>query len=229
MKNVLEQWNSAAEKYTQDQEASIYSESNKETVKNRFQNLTGLKVLDLGCGYGFYTDYFQSIGADVIGVDGSENMLKIAQKRYPRCTFKQWDISKKFPFENKSFDLVFCNQVLMDIEDIETVFSECYRVLKQNGIFYYSIVHPVFYDSLWLENENGFKYAKAISSYIEPYSFLNKFWGETKHFHRSLAYYLNTAAKHGFYLRNVEEPVSYDGITKNKDLPLFFFAEYLKK
>ena len=99
MENVLEQWNVAAEKYTEDQEASIYSESNKETVKNRFQNLTGLKVLDLGCGYGFYTDYFQSIGADVIGVDGSEKMLKIAEKRYPRCTFELWDISKKFPFE----------------------------------------------------------------------------------------------------------------------------------
>lgn len=160
MENVLEQWNSAAEKYTEDQEASIYSESNKETVKNRFQNLTGLKVLDLGCGYGVYTDYFQSIGADVIGVDGSEKMLKIAEKRYPHCTFELCDISKKFPFENKSFDLVFCNQVLMDIEDIETVFSECYRVLKQNGIFYYSIVHPVFYDSVWLENENGFKYVQ---------------------------------------------------------------------
>ena len=48
----------------------------------------------------------------------------------------------------------------MGIEDIETVFSECYRVLKQNGIFYYSIVHPAFYDSLWLESENGFKYVQ---------------------------------------------------------------------
>lgn len=74
MKNIVEQWNKAAQKYTEDQEHSEYAESNKQIVKKRFQDLSGLRVLDLGCGYGYYTDYFQSIGADVLGVDGSANM-----------------------------------------------------------------------------------------------------------------------------------------------------------
>lgn len=228
MKNILEQWNNAAQKYAEDQEQSEYVESNKRVVKDRFRDLTGRRVLDLGCGYGYYTDYFQSIGADVFGVDGSNNMIEIARRCYPNCSFELLDISKEFSFANESFDLIFCNQVLMDVENIEMVFSECYRVLKKQGIFYYSIVHPAFYDCRWLKNESGFKYAKSISSYIEPYSFTNEFWGETEHFHRPLAYYLNIAAKYGFSLCHVDEPISYDGITKNKDLPLFFFAEYRK-
>ena len=227
MKKTLEQWNKAAKKYTVDQEQSEFVESNKRVVKYRFQNLTGQKVLDLGCGYGYYTDYFQSIGADVLGVDGSSEMIEIAKKRYQKCSFDICDITETFPFENENFDLIFCNQVLMDVEDIEKVFSECYRILKTNGIFYYSIVHPAFYDSQWLK-KRGFYYAKAINAYIEPYSFTNDFWGETEHFHRSLSYYLNVASDKGFILKHTEEPVSYDGKSKNKDIPLFFFAEYQK-
>ena len=228
MKNLVEQWNNAAKRYAEEQEQSEFAESNKWIVKARFKDLTGQKVLDLGCGYGCYTDYFQHIGADVLGVDGSANMVEIARTRYPSCSFEVCDITETLPFENENFDLIFCNQVLMDIENIEKVFYECHRVLKPSGIFYYSIVHPAFYDSEWLKDKNGFNYAKAISSYIEPYSFTNEFWGKTEHFHRPLAYYLNTAAKHGFILQHIDEPVSYDGVTKNKDLPLFFFAEYRK-
>ena len=228
MQKTIEQWDKAAKRYTKDQEQSEFAESNKRVVKARFKDLREQKVLDLGCGYGFYTDYFRSIGADVIGVDGSANMIDIARKLYKNCSFVICDVTQKLPFDDNTFDLVFCNQVLMDIENIESVFSECYRVLKSDGIFYYSIVHPAFYDSEWIKDKNDFNYAKSISSYIEPYSFTNQFWGKTDHFHRSLSYYLNVAAQQGFVLCRTEEPISYDGITKNKDLPLFFFAEYSK-
>lgn len=49
-----------------------------------------------------------------------------------------------------------------------------------------------------------------------------------KHFHCLLSYYLNIASKYGFVLKQSCEPISYDGTNKNSDLPLFFFAEYLK-
>ena len=52
--------------------------------------------------------------------------------------------------------------------------------------------------------------------------------GKTTHFHRPLSYYLNVACDVGLILVHVEEPITYDGKSKNKDLPLFFFAEYKK-
>lgn len=228
MNDTISQWNSAAEKYTEDQENSEYVESNKKIVMNRFNHFNGEKILDLGCGYGFFTDYFRSIGANAVGIDGSEKMIEIAKERYPMADFSVMDITKPMDFENGSFDIVFSNQVFMDIENIDFVFSECGRLLKIGGILYYSIVHPAFYDGHWLKDENGYGYAKAIETYIEPYQFTNEFWGETNHFHRPLSYYLNIAAKNGFMLKEVIEPVSYDGKNKNSDLPLFFFAEYKK-
>lgn len=229
MKNVIDQWNDAAAKYTEEQEHSEYAESNKRIVKNRFQLLNGEELLDLGCGYGFYTDYFRSIGAKAVGVDGSEKMIEKAQERYPLSEFSIADITKQLPFENGRFDIVFSNQVFMDIENVDFVFSECQRVLKAGGMLYYSIVHPAFYDGGWAEDESGYLYAKQTERYIEPYSFTNRFWGETEHFHRPLSFYLNTAAKYGFVLKQAGEPVSYDGKVKNSDLPLFFFAEYEKR
>ena len=153
------------------------------------------------------------------------------QERYPQSEFSVMDITMPLPFENNQFDILFSNQVFMDIEDIEDidlVFSECERMLKKGGILYYSIVHPAFYDGHWLKDPNGYMYAKSVEKYIEPYQFSNEFWGETEHFHRPLSCYLNVAAKHGFVLKQTCEPVSYDGKTKNENLPLFFFAEYVK-
>lgn len=228
MSDTITQWNSAAEKYTEDQENSEYAEGNKKIVINRFKHFNGEKILDLGCGYGFFTDYFRTIGANAVGIDGSEKMIEIAKERYPMTDFSVMDITKLLDFENGSFDMVFSNQVFMDVENIDFVLSECNRLLKTGGILYYSIVHPAFYDCHWLKDENGYRYAKVIERYIEPYQFKNEFWGETNHFHRPLSYYLNIAAKNGFTLKEVIEPVSYDGKNKNSDLPLFFFAEYTK-
>ena len=228
MKDIINQWNHAALKYMEDQECSEYAQGNKKVVKTRFEHLNGEKLLDLGCGYGYYTNYFRSIGAEAIGIDGSEKMIEIARKRYPLTEFSVVDITMPFPFGDNQFDLVFSNQVLMDVENIDFVFSECKRVLKTGGIFYYSIVHPAFYDCHWLKDTNGYRYAKVIEKYIKPYQFSHQFWGETEHFHRSLSYYLNLAAQNGLVLQHTAEPVSYDGKNKNSDLPLFFFAEYRK-
>lgn len=229
MGDIISQWDNAAAKYIEEQEHSVFAESNKRIIKGRFQQLDGKNLLDIGCGYGSYTDYFRSIGAKAVGVDGSEKMIEKARERYPLTDFLAADITKPLPFENERFDIVFSNQVFMDIEDVEFVFSECKRVLKAGGILYYSIVHPAFYDGRWVEDKKGYMYAKQTERYITPYRFTNKFWGETEHFHRPLSYYLNLSAKYGLVLRQACEPVSYDGTAKNSDLPLFFFAEYEKR
>ena len=91
----IEQWNQAASAFTKEQEQSVFSDMNKAIVKARFLKLSGEKVLELGCGYGYYTDYFQSIGGDVIGVDGSPAMIEIAKQKYPDSAFAVADITEK--------------------------------------------------------------------------------------------------------------------------------------
>ena len=226
MCDTIRQWNEAAEAYAGEQEHSAFAESNREVVKKRFPKFNGERILDLGCGYGYYTDYFRSVGGDVVGVDGACAMTDIGKKNYPDCAFLTADITKPLPFGSESFDLIFCNQVLMDLEDVKCVLAECFRVLKRGGIFYFSVVHPAFYNGAWETEADTGAHGKLISSYLTQRSLANHFWGETMHFHRPLSYYLNAAADAGFVLRRTEEPRSYDGGNRNSDLPLFFFAEF---
>lgn len=228
MNKIIRQWNEAAGKYSEDQEQSEYAAFNKAFVKERFRVLKGERVLDLGCGYGYYTEYFRSIGGSPVGIDGAQTMIDIAQKTYPECSFSVGDITKILPFGADSFDIVFCNQVLMDIEDIQSVLAECHRILKRDGVFYYSIVHPAFYGGTWETDRSTGIVGKMISSYVTPKVVSNHFWGDTVHFHRPLSFYLNAASDVGFMLLHTEEPKVYRGNEKNADLPLFFFAEYKK-
>lgn len=223
---VIGQWNDAAGEYLEAQETSAFSKVNKAIVKSRFTELHDEKVLDLGCGYGSYTDYFRSIGGCATGVDGASSMVELAKDKYPESAFEVVDITEKLPFDDGAFDIVFCNQVLMDIENVESVLEEVTRVLKPGGIFYFSIVHPAFYNGEWVEgNPSG----KLITSYITPGITENHFWGETTHFHRPLSFYLNACSDAGLSLVHTEEPRAYDGVSKNEDIPLFFFAEYRKE
>ena len=176
-KASIEQWNQAAGAYAKEQEQSVFSDMNKAVVKERFTSLSGEEVLDLGCGYGCYTDYFRSIGGEVIGVDGSPAMIEIAKEKYPDSAFAIADITGRLPFEDEAFDIVFCNQVLMDIDPVGPVFAECRRVLKPGGIFYYSIVHPAFFTGEWMTDEKTGRAGKMVTSYITSSICENRFWG----------------------------------------------------
>ena len=147
MNSVIAQWDAAAQVYEQMQQTDRFALGNKAVIRERFPDASGLRVLDLGCGGGWYTDYFSSIGAACVGVDGSAKMIETASDRYPHRQFVLADITQSLPFVDNSVDLVFCNQVLMDIDPLEPVFAEVRRVLRVGGTFYWGIVHPAFYDS----------------------------------------------------------------------------------
>lgn len=155
-------------------------------------------------------------------------MLSIAREQYPLCAFEYVDIEQPLAYSDKEYDIVFCNQVLMDIENIDNIVQEIYRVTKNNGIFYMSIVHPAFYDCEWDKDDTGFRNRKIMERYLSEYHFNNEYWGKTKHFHRTISKYLNTIVNSGFTLVHLDEPKSYDGIKKSDEFPLFLFAEFKK-
>lgn len=228
MNEILAQWNHAAERYAAEQESSVNAELSKAEVRKRFTGLEGKTVLDAGCGYGVFTEYFREIGADAAGCDGSAAMLKIAEKKYPKCSFHLTDLQKKLPYSDGQFDLVFCNQVLMDIPDIRTVLQEFSRLLKENGILYLGIIHPAVYPGDWISNQNNIKSAKIIRDYTDIYQIEHEFCGKTTHFHRPVSVYFNLASEKGFHLTHMSEPGAYDRNANISKLPLFLFAEFEK-
>lgn len=82
----------------------------------------GTRLLDVGCGNGFFTFYFDQV-CDVSGVDYSEKMLKMNPVKK---TFRA-DASD-LPFQDSSFDVVFCHALLHHVEHVDDVIQEMKRV-----------------------------------------------------------------------------------------------------
>ncbi|WP_017212958.1 class I SAM-dependent methyltransferase [Clostridium beijerinckii] len=102
-----------------------------EDVLNLLDIEKGMKVLDLGCGNGALTKKISDMGADVIGMDASGEMLEIARKNYPEITFIQ-DDAVKFTL-NEQVDAIFSNAVFHWIDNQDGLLESVYNGLKING------------------------------------------------------------------------------------------------
>lgn len=92
-----------------------------------------LRVLDLGCGTGFFTELLAEHYEDVTGVDISPEMLNYAsQAREKNFTLVRAD-AFNLPFADSSFDLVYSNLVLQWCKPLESAITEIMRVLKPGG------------------------------------------------------------------------------------------------
>ncbi|AHF79993.1 class I SAM-dependent methyltransferase [Thermococcus paralvinellae] len=90
------------------------------------------KALDLGCGTGNYTTELYRRGFDVIGVDLSQEMLKIAKSKLPNVLFIRAN-AYNLPFKKEVFDLVLSVTMFEFIYEPEKVLNEIHRVLKPGG------------------------------------------------------------------------------------------------
>ncbi|MBQ8975294.1 MAG: class I SAM-dependent methyltransferase [Oscillospiraceae bacterium] len=96
-----------------------------------------LKVLDAGCGPGFFSVLLSKAGHDVTGVDGSDGMLEHARRNAGAFGVTPKLIKGDFgdlPFEDNTFDLVISRNVTHIIREHLKVYGEWRRVLKPGGV-----------------------------------------------------------------------------------------------
>ena len=225
--DIINEWNLAAKSYSESDSTSRYSNFCKDFVSNHFSNTQNLEILDAGCGNGEYTHILAKNGGNVTGCDGSEEMLKIAKTKYPSYKFDKVNLLDCIPYGNNEFDIVFCNLVLMDIDPIDTLIHDFYRIIKNKGLLFFSIVHPAFYLADWEKDQNGIVISKNVKKYITPCIEKQDFWGVTTHYHRPISYYFNILSNKGFIFNNMYEPMVYED-RKMPDIPLYLFAEFKK-
>ncbi|MCL1844648.1 MAG: class I SAM-dependent methyltransferase [Defluviitaleaceae bacterium] len=103
-----------------------------------FPPLKGAKLLGLASGGGQQMPIFSLIGADCTVMDLSDKQLDservVAEREGYAINIVKADMTKPFPFENESFDLIFHPVSNVYIEDVHHVWRECYRVLKPGGV-----------------------------------------------------------------------------------------------
>ena len=185
----------------------------------------GLKILDVGCGIGFYSNMMAQSGADVLGVDPNETYIGIAQRTADhKANFKVCDVGKSGAFdfiEDKSFDIVFMSDALLfyfvspvpePVWDIQILFNEIKRVLKPTGCFYSVEPHYTFWLAPWLGDiEHPFT---ILTEYLERKYLVTPAYSQL----------IKAFAKAGFAITNMEEMLPDDNF-KKVDTRAYHFAK----
>lgn len=98
---------------------------------------TGARILDIGCGTGFYTELLQASGYNAMGIDVSRVGLLKGRKRHPDLQLITGDASS-MPFIHSSFDALFMNGCSLantrDMNALQSYVSYLTGYLKDNGV-----------------------------------------------------------------------------------------------
>jgi ubiquinone/menaquinone biosynthesis C-methylase UbiE len=103
----------------------------KEVIAELCKIYRGDKVLEIGCGTGHFSAYFEELGAQVTGLDTSPDMLCVAKERHGnlKIDFEAGN-AYQLPFADHSFDLVAMITTLEFITDPRKALAEAFRVSK---------------------------------------------------------------------------------------------------
>jgi len=110
----------------------------RELVRAALGARPGDRILDVGCGPGFYvTELLEAVGREgsVVGVDVSADMLAVAAKRaagHDNVTFHEANATS-LPVPDASFERAVCVQVLEYVRDVPAALREMHRALRPGG------------------------------------------------------------------------------------------------
>lgn len=169
-------WSEGAENYSDIIDKELHSFRTERWEKKILENAPSkakLKVLDIGCGPGFFSILLSKAGHDVTGIDGSDAMLDEAVRKA-----EIYEVSPRFyrmdahnlKFASETFDLIISRNVTHTLQDHRKAYKEWMRVLKPGGIL-------LIFDANWhlvkidpfLRNDSQKRYEDCIKKYGDAF------------------------------------------------------------
>ncbi len=195
------------------------------------------EILDIACGNGQFSRTMSELGANVLATDVSNRMILNAKARTPESytslTFDVLDATDRDSLSalgKCKYDSVVCTMALFDMVDIVPLIESLPILLKPNGKFVFSIIHPAFNSppGMKMAEErltSGGRTERSFSLSISRYKTAAIYKSVAMEsqpelqliFHRSISDIFNVCFDSGLILDGIEEPV-FDG---NVELPDF--------
>lgn len=119
-----------------------------------------LRLLDVGCGTGIFSDIANGKGAEVTGIDASDKLINEAKVRNPNISFLTGEM-EELPFEDELFDIVCGFNSFQYAANVKNALFEAKRVLKPGG----KLVAMIWGNK---EDCEAATYLKAVGSLLPP-------------------------------------------------------------
>ena len=112
-------------------------------LKNKFRTLSGINILDIGCGGGLLSEPMSRMGANVTGIDASDKNIKIAKLHSKKNKLKinyLCSSPEKLKIEKK-FDVILNMEIVEHVEDVDFFLKSCSKLLKKNGLMFVATIN----------------------------------------------------------------------------------------
>jgi SAM-dependent methyltransferase len=161
--------------------------------------LAAARVLDVGCGSGWYAEYLLDHGAHVTAFDLDDDFVALTRARVGgRGTVLQANLAEPLGFAaDNAFDLVVAPLVLHYLRDWEPALRELHRTLRPSGVLVFSTHHP-FMDWQQFERDDYFA--------VELLEDVWKGIGTVRFYRRPLTAICGALAAAGFVIEQLVEP-----------------------
>jgi SAM-dependent methyltransferase len=188
--------------------------------------VSGRRILDIGCGEGHHARLLAQKGAKLVELDRAWSFIKAADQEAKRKGLSVASVQgtgTQLPFADSCFDLIIATMSLMDMPTPEKAIHEAARVLKSGGVFQFSILHPCFATPKWewVADQDGRRFGLICGQYFEQLEGETDEWifhrtPEAKRkqhrpfrvprFTRTLSQWMNTLIQAGLVVEAMDEP-----------------------
>ena len=107
-------------------------------LKKKDKILSGVKILDIGCGGGLLSEPMSRLGAEVFGMDASAKNIEIAKVHAKKSGLNiQYFCSSPEKFKTDlKFDVILNMEIIEHVEDVDFFLQSCSKLLKDKGIMF---------------------------------------------------------------------------------------------
>jgi len=180
-----------------------------ESVKALLPDLKGKRIVDLGCGFGWFARHAAGEGAaSVLGLDLSHNMIAraLAETASPAVTYEIADLDR-LDLPEGVFDLAYSSLAFHYIADFDRLVRTVHAALLPGSSFVFTIEHPIYMapsrpDWVEVDGTTVWPLDRYLVEGPRTTDWLAK--GVVK-YHRTLGTTLNALIAAGFTIRHVEE------------------------
>ena len=140
--DVAEAYDRWSRRYDDDHNAT--RDLDARVVRQSPLHLAGARVLELGCGTGKNSQWLATQSRELVALDFSPGMLDVARRRVraAHVRFVEHDITRPWPVDPASFDVVLGNLVLEHVRDLLPIYAEAARALRSGGQLFFCELHP---------------------------------------------------------------------------------------